>query len=80
MLITLDTTRADRLSAYGFQDLSTPAIDRLAAEGVVFEDAVAQVPLTLPSHASMLHWTLADQTRHPRQCRRCPGASRAHTR
>ena len=53
VLITLDTTRADRLSAYGFQDLSTPAIDRLAAEGIVFEDAVAQVPLTLPSHASI---------------------------
>ena len=54
VLITLDTTRADRLSAYGFQEISTPAIDRLAAEGIVFEDAVAPVPLTLPSHASML--------------------------
>ena len=54
VLITLDTTRADRLPAYGFQGVSTPALDRLAAEGIVFEDAVAQVPLTLPSHASML--------------------------
>jgi len=54
VLITLDTTRADRLPAYGFQGVSTPAIDRLAAEGIVFEDAVAPVPLTLPSHVSLL--------------------------
>jgi choline-sulfatase len=54
VLITLDTTRADRLPAYGFQGVSTPALDRLAAEGIVFEDAVAPVPLTLPSHASLL--------------------------
>ncbi len=54
VLITLDTVRADRLPAYGFQGVSTPALDRLAAEGIVFEDAVAPVPLTLPSHVSLL--------------------------
>jgi arylsulfatase A-like enzyme len=53
LLITLDTMRADRLPAYGFSGVDTPALDRLAAEGVVFEQAFASVPLTLPSHASM---------------------------
>ena len=54
VLITLDTMRADRLPAYGFQGVRTPAIDRIANEGIVFEEAFAAVPLTLPSHASIL--------------------------
>src|SRR5688500_4691973 len=45
--------RADRLPAYGFRDVNTPALDRIAAEGIVFEHAVAAVPLTLPPHASL---------------------------
>ena len=53
LLITLDTMRADRLPPYGFSGVDTPALDRLAAEGVVFEQAFASVPLTLPSHASI---------------------------
>ncbi len=54
LLITLDTTRADRLGCYGYSLARTPVLDRLAREGVVFERAYAPVPLTLPSHASML--------------------------
>lgn len=54
VLVTLDTTRADRLGCYGFKDVATPNIDRLASEGVLFEQATASVPLTLPSHATML--------------------------
>ncbi|MDA0835772.1 MAG: sulfatase-like hydrolase/transferase [Planctomycetota bacterium] len=54
LLITLDTTRADRLGCYGHEGALTPVIDRLAQKGVVFERAYAPVPLTLPSHASML--------------------------
>ncbi|MFH0946308.1 MAG: sulfatase-like hydrolase/transferase [Planctomycetota bacterium] len=54
LLITLDTTRADALSCYGAAFGVTPALDRLAAEGVRFEAAYAAAPLTLPSHASML--------------------------
>ena len=54
LLITLDTTRADRLGCYGYPLAKTPVLDRLAAQGVVFERAYAPVPLTLPSHASML--------------------------
>jgi arylsulfatase A-like enzyme len=53
VVITLDTTRADRLSPYGFMNISLPAIERLAREGVVFDDATTAVPLTLPSHTSL---------------------------
>src|SRR3954469_17621777 len=48
LLITLDTTRADRLGAYGFAAAATPNIDRLAREGVLFEQAESAAPLTLP--------------------------------
>ena len=53
LVITLDTTRADRIGAYGFRDIETPAIDRLAAEGVLFEQTMASAPLTLPAHSSI---------------------------
>lgn len=54
LLITLDTTRADRLGCYGYADALTPTLDALAAEGVLFEHAYTPAPLTLPSHASMM--------------------------
>lgn len=54
LLVTLDTTRADRLGCYGNEDIQTPTLDRLAREGVVFSQAVAASPTTLPSHASIL--------------------------
>lgn len=53
LLISVDTLRADHLGCYGY-GLRTPSFDRLAAEGVVFDAAMSPVPLTLPSHASML--------------------------
>jgi choline-sulfatase len=53
LLITLDTTRADHLSAYGYRLGRTTHLDRLAAEGVLFERAVAAAPITLPSHVSL---------------------------
>ena len=53
VVITLDTTRADRLGAYGFGGVETPNIDGLATEGVLFEQSTATVPLTFPSHASI---------------------------
>jgi arylsulfatase A-like enzyme len=52
ILITLDTTRADRLPPYA-DAFALPAIGQLASEGIVFERAVAPVPLTLPSHGSL---------------------------
>jgi len=54
LLVTLDTTRADHVGAYGADTVRTPALDRLAAEGVLFRDAVTSVPLTLPAHASIM--------------------------
>ena len=57
VLISMDTTRADALSCYGNKNNTTPNIDVLAAEGILFENAIAPAPLTLPSHASMLTGT-----------------------
>ncbi|HEV7485073.1 MAG TPA: sulfatase-like hydrolase/transferase [Thermoanaerobaculia bacterium] len=54
ILITIDTLRADHLSIYGAKLVDTPAIDRLAADGIAFENAYAHVPLTFPSHATIL--------------------------
>jgi arylsulfatase A-like enzyme/tetratricopeptide (TPR) repeat protein len=54
LLVTIDTLRADRVGVYGLPDAATPTLDGLAASGVLFEQAVATAPLTLPSHASIL--------------------------
>lgn len=54
LLITLDTTRADHIGCYGDANAFTPALDELARNGVLFERAYTTVPLTLPSHASIL--------------------------
>ncbi len=54
LLITLDTTRADHLPVYGYKNVKTPGLDRLAETSLIFDDAIAQVPLTLPSHTSIL--------------------------
>ena len=54
VLITVDTTRADHLGCYGSESAETPTIDRLAAEGALFEQAISVAPLTLPSHTSMM--------------------------
>jgi sulfatase-like protein len=54
VLVTLDTTRADRIGAYGDpRAATTPALDRLAREGVLFEDATSPAPLTLPAHCTL---------------------------
>jgi arylsulfatase A-like enzyme/Flp pilus assembly protein TadD len=57
VLITIDTLRADHLGCYGYKQIKTPNIDGLAADGVRFESAFAVVPVTLPSHSSMLTGT-----------------------
>jgi len=54
ILITIDTLRADRVGATGGPTGITPAIDELARSGAAFLDATAHVPLTLPSHTSIL--------------------------
>ena len=54
IFLSIDTLRADRLPAYGSTRIKTPNIDRLAADGVLFENAYAHSPQTLPSHTSIL--------------------------
>ncbi|MDG1481066.1 MAG: sulfatase [Myxococcota bacterium] len=53
VVITMDTTRPDQLSPYG-SDNPTPALDRIASAGVVFEQAISTAPLTEPSHLAIL--------------------------
>src|SRR5712671_53512 len=57
ILITIDTVRADHLGSYGYSNIQTPTLDALAHDGVVFERAISQVPLTWPSHAAILTGT-----------------------
>src|SRR5581483_991751 len=54
LLVTLDTLRADHLGCYGDAHAETPNLDRLAKTGLRFEQAQSAVPLTLPSHATIL--------------------------
>lgn len=54
ILVSLDTLRADHLGCYGYPLETSPSIDSLAAEGVLFENVVAQSNWTLPSHMSMM--------------------------
>ena len=49
----MDTLRPDHLGCYGYKEIETPVLDSLAKRGVLFENAVAQTPLTPPSHASI---------------------------
>ncbi len=53
VVVTVDTLRPDRLHCYGYSKIETAAIDRIAQDGVLFENAVTQTPLTPPSHASI---------------------------
>jgi arylsulfatase A-like enzyme/uncharacterized protein HemY len=58
VLITLDTTRADKLGCYGFNAIDTPTIDMFASRGIKFEKAYTTTPLTLPAHTSIMTGTL----------------------
>ncbi len=53
VFISMDTTRADHLGVYGYEEARTPNIDALAANGFLFRRHMTPVPLTLPSHTSM---------------------------
>jgi arylsulfatase A-like enzyme len=59
VLVTLDTTRADRIGAYGDPDARTPVIDAWGRAGAQVRTAVADVPLTLPSHVTLFTATPA---------------------
>ena len=58
VLISIDTCRADHLSCYGYGRNTTPNIDRIARESILFTNAYSPVPLTLPAHGSMLTGTI----------------------
>jgi len=53
LIITIDTLRADHVGCYGYKEVRTPNIDRLAADGVRFERAYTPVPVTLPAHTAI---------------------------
>ena len=53
VVITIDTLRPDHLHCYGYGKIETPTLDRIAQNGVLFENGVTQTPLTPPSHASI---------------------------
>ncbi len=57
IVFTIDTLRADHLECYGYDEVETPNINRLAKEGILFKYAIAQTPLTLPSHSSIFTGT-----------------------
>ena len=54
LLISVDTLRSDHLGCYGYERSTSPSIDKLARDGVVFDDVMSTCSWTLPSHASML--------------------------
>src|SRR5262249_11133911 len=61
VLISIDTLRADHLPAYGYTHVETPNLDALRKDSVLFENAYAHVPLTLPSHVSIFTGLLPPQ-------------------
>ena len=62
IFVTFDTTRADFCSLYGFPHPTTPVLERLAADGIVFDAAMSPSTWTLPSHASL--WTGLHPSQH----------------
>lgn len=54
LLVSIDTLRRDHLGCYGYLPDTTPFIDGLAKEGLVFKNVITPLPLTCPSHASIL--------------------------
>ena len=62
VLISIDTLRSDHLPAYGYKGVATPNIDALRADSILYERAYSHVPLTLPSHASILTGMLPPDT------------------
>jgi arylsulfatase A-like enzyme/Flp pilus assembly protein TadD len=53
VVVSIDTLRADHLPAYGYEGVETPHLDRFRRDAILYENAYAHVPLTLPSHASL---------------------------
>jgi len=75
ILISIDTLRADHLSAYGYRRIRTPNIDSFAEHGTLFGNVDAQVPLTLPSHTSLFTSTYPFQNRIEENAERVPAGT-----
>ena len=58
LLVSIDTCRADHLSCYGYESATTPNIDALAGEGILFENVISPIPQTLPAHSTMMTGTI----------------------
>ena len=63
ILVSIDTLRADRLGSMGYPRATTPRLDELATEGIVFEQAISPAPWTLPAHVSLLTSQLPNEHR-----------------
>ena len=72
ILISIDTLRADHLSAYGYTKIQTPHIDSFAQGGTLFTHAETQVPLTLPSHTTLFTSTYPFENRVEENGERVP--------
>jgi choline-sulfatase len=75
ILISIDTLRADHLSAYGYRAIRTPNIDSFAQQGTLFSDIDAQIPLTLPSHTSLFTSTYPFQNQIEENAERVPAGA-----
>ena len=80
VIITLDTIRVDRLSAYGFMNGSQPHLDRLARDGVIFDQAIVGRALDAAGAQQPVHGTLPAGTWRPRQCRSASARSQRDAR
>jgi arylsulfatase A-like enzyme/Tfp pilus assembly protein PilF len=54
IIVTFDTTRADHIGVFGKTDANTPTLDSLAKDGVVYQHTLTSIPITLPSHSSIM--------------------------
>lgn len=75
ILISIDTLRADHLTAYGYRAVQTPNIDAFADQGTLFAHTDSQIPLTLPSHASLFTSTYPFQNRIEENAERVPAGA-----
>ena len=70
LLIVVDTLRSDHLGCYGHKKVKTTSIDSLAQQGTLFKNAIAQVPLALPSHTGFFTSTYPHFNRDRGYCGR----------
>jgi len=75
ILISIDTLRADHLSAYGYTRIRTPSIDSFAERGTLYGNVSAQIPLTMPSHTSLFTSTYPFENQIEENAERLPAGA-----